>query len=104
MQYEYLEKKLALKPKTLDDNDDDDDGDVERRSKRRWQPTKDIVEQKEKIRILSHCLPFSFLLLLWVICMMCSGYTNNAIDAQTLDIIHTRMHTLCVDRDAKDRR
>ena len=63
-----------------------------------------IVEQKEKIRILSHCLPFSFLLLLWVICMMCSGYTNNAIDAQTLDIMHTRMHTLCVDRDAKDRR
>ena len=105
MQYEYLEKKLALKPKTLDDNDDDDDdGDVERRSKRRWQPTKDIVEQKEKIRILSHCLPFSFLLLLWVICIMCSGYTNNAIDAQTLDIMHTRMHTLCVDRDAKDRR
>ena len=62
MQYEHLEKKLALKPETLDDNDDDDDGDIERRSKGRWQPTKDIVEQKEKIRILSHCLfylPFS---------------------------------------------
>jgi len=59
MQYEYLEKKLALKPKTLDDNDDDDDdGDVERRSKRRWQPTKDIVEQKEKIRILLSLLIF----------------------------------------------
>jgi len=56
MQYEHLEKKLALKPKTLDDNDDDDGGDIERRSKRRWQPTKDIVEQKEKIRILSHNL------------------------------------------------
>ena len=59
MQYEHLEKKLALKPETLDDNDDDDDGDIERRSKGRWQPTKDIVEQKEKIRILSHNLsPF----------------------------------------------
>jgi len=67
MQYEHLEKKLALKPKTLDDNDDDDGGDIERRSKRRWQPTKDIVEQKEKIRILSHNLSplfdFSFFFL-----------------------------------------
>ena len=77
MQYEYLEKKLALKPKTLDDNDDDDDdGDVERRSKRRWQPTKDILEQKEKIRILLSLLILSplfyvsfFLPFLWVICV-----------------------------------
>ena len=47
MQYEYLEKKLALKPKTLDDNTDDDD-DVER-SKRRWQPTKDSRAKKRKL-------------------------------------------------------
>ena len=55
MQYEHLEKKLALKPKTLDDNDDDDD-DVER-SKRRWQPTKDSRAKREN-RILS-LSPFS---------------------------------------------
>jgi hypothetical protein len=49
MQYEHLEKKLALKPKTLDDNaDDDDDGDVERRSKRRWQPTKDQYSRAKR--------------------------------------------------------
>ena len=48
MQYEHLEKKLALKPKALDDNADDDDGDVERRSKRRWQPTKDQYSRAKR--------------------------------------------------------
>jgi len=65
MQYEHLEKKLALKPKTLDDNDDDDDDDVER-SKRRWQPTKDSRAKREN-EILSISLFYILSFFSWVI-------------------------------------
>ena len=58
-QLKHSEKKLVLKPKTYYDNDDDDD----ERSIRRWQPTKDRMEQqqKEKMESSLSLSPFSIL-------------------------------------------